>query len=321
MKPVDSAGSDGVKLCHSFAEAKEHFHHLKRTTMVNGGECTTVLCQEYLRGKEYVVDHVSRDGVHKSVMTWLYDKKPANGASFVYFGVVPVDSESPEAKAMIPYIRAVLDVLGVRNGPSHGEIIMTEDGPCLVEMNCRAHGGDGNWQSLCSALCGGYNQVDATVDCYLNKENFNRLPDKPPSPFKASGQEVDLVSFSEGTVKATPGFDLIRKLRSFVLLESHVKPGSKVSKTVDLVTDIGNIILMHPDGDVLKEDTAFIRKLEEDNKLFEFELEGKPPRTKLSEEQHDISLVLPEALSTYKNIRKLSTADEDENELLLITAH
>ena len=25
VKPVDSAGSDGVKLCHSFQEAKEHF--------------------------------------------------------------------------------------------------------------------------------------------------------------------------------------------------------------------------------------------------------------------------------------------------------
>ncbi len=65
LKPTDSAGSDGVKLCHNFEEAKVHFHHLLEVEAVNGGMNTEVLCQEFLRGKEYVVDQVSRDGVHK----------------------------------------------------------------------------------------------------------------------------------------------------------------------------------------------------------------------------------------------------------------
>lgn len=56
LKPVESAGSDGVKLCHSFQEAKEHFELLMASQMVNGGGCPAVLCQEFLRGKEYVVD-------------------------------------------------------------------------------------------------------------------------------------------------------------------------------------------------------------------------------------------------------------------------
>jgi biotin carboxylase len=56
LKPVESAGSDGVKLCHSFQEAKEHFDLLMSSQMVNGGSCPAVLCQEFLRGKEYVVD-------------------------------------------------------------------------------------------------------------------------------------------------------------------------------------------------------------------------------------------------------------------------
>lgn len=84
VKPLDSAGSDGVKLCHTFDEAKEHFTTLIGSNMVNGGICDEVLCQEFLIGREYVVDMVSRDGVHKVVMTWLYDKRPANGSAFVY---------------------------------------------------------------------------------------------------------------------------------------------------------------------------------------------------------------------------------------------
>jgi hypothetical protein len=105
LKPTESAGSDGVKLCNTFDEAKEHFHLLMRSQMVNGGNCPAVLAQEFLRGKEYVVDHTSYDGVHKTNMVWVYDKRSANGCAFVYFGMIPVDSESPEAQILIQYVR------------------------------------------------------------------------------------------------------------------------------------------------------------------------------------------------------------------------
>lgn len=105
LKPTESAGSDGVKLCNDFQEAKDHFHVLMKSQMVNGGNCPAVLAQEFLRGKEYVVDHTSYDGVHKTNMVWVYDKRSANGCAFVYFGMIPVDSESPEAQILIPYVR------------------------------------------------------------------------------------------------------------------------------------------------------------------------------------------------------------------------
>ena len=118
LKPTDSAGSDGVKLCHSIDEAKEHFQHLLTVEAVNGGFNTEVLCQEFLRGKEYVIDHVSRNGVHKTMAVWVYDKRPRNGSQFVYFGMWPIDPESEEAKVLIPYTRGVLDALGMKHGVS-----------------------------------------------------------------------------------------------------------------------------------------------------------------------------------------------------------
>ena len=204
-------------------------------------------------------------------MVWVYDKRPANGGAFVYFGMLPIRSDSAEAKILIPYVRKVLDALGLKNGPSHGEVMMTKDGPCLVEMNCRAHGGDGNWRPLCVALNGGYSQVEATVDAYLDKRQFSAYPDRPPAPFKAAGQEVILVSFSRGIVKATPGFEKIKKLQSYCYLETGAKPGSEVDYTVDLFTGIGSVILMHHDQAILEKDVEFIRKLERENELFEYE--------------------------------------------------
>lgn len=52
--------------------------------------------------------------------------------AFVYFGILPVDSESSEAKLLIPYALGVLDALEIKNGATHCEIMMTDDGPCLV---------------------------------------------------------------------------------------------------------------------------------------------------------------------------------------------
>lgn len=75
VKPTESAGSDGVKLCHSFEEATEHFHLLMKKQLVNGGICPAVLCQEFLRGNEYIVDHVSRNGVHKTMGVWVYERR------------------------------------------------------------------------------------------------------------------------------------------------------------------------------------------------------------------------------------------------------
>jgi len=271
LKPTDSAGSDGVKLCHNFEEAKEHFHALFEVEAVNGGFNTEVLCQEFLRGKEYVVDTVSRDGEHKTCAIWVYDKRPANGAAFVYFGMVPIDTSTQEAKLLVNYCNRVLDALELKNGPSHAEIILTASGPCLVELNCRAQGGDGNWQQLAQALTGGYSQVDAAVDAYLDKKAFSVLPKIPPSPAKAFGQEVILVSYAEGEVVGTPGYDVIKNLESFVYLETGVSTGSHVEHTVDLVTCVGSVILLHKDEDVVRKDIATIRELEKNNELFDFE--------------------------------------------------
>jgi hypothetical protein len=275
VKPVESAGSEGVKLCRSVEEAKSHFKTLMGAQLKVGSSGAAVLVQEYLRGKEYVVDNVSRDGVHKTTMVWVYDKRPCNGADFVYYGLVPVPSDSEVAKICIDYTRGVLDALGIKNGPSHGEVMMTPNGPCLVEMNCRAHGGDGVWAPLGRALTGGYSQVDASVDAFIDENAFDALPDVHPSPFKAFGQEVILVCMQGGRVVSTPGFDVIRQLRSFHSLETGITAGSEVERTVDLFGNLGSVFLMHQDPDVMAADLEIIRRMEVQCTLLELELQSK----------------------------------------------
>jgi biotin carboxylase len=274
VKPVESCGSDGVKLCKTKEETRDHFNLLMNSQRKAGAQGAAVLCQEFLKGKEYVVDHVSCNGVHKTVMVWVYDKRPTNGGDFVYYGMIPIDSASEEAQVLITYTRAVLDALKLDNGPTHGEVMMTADGPCLVEMNCRSHGWDGFWVPLARALTGGYAQPEVALDSHMNEQAFCQIPDVMPSPFKASGQTVMLVSNFSGTVAATPGYDRMQKLASFVALQTGVKVGSKVGLTVDLFSAVGGLVLVNADAAQLEADIAEVRQIEQDG-LFEFEEDGE----------------------------------------------
>lgn len=86
VKPVEGAGSDGVFICNSPDEVRSAYGSLEGTKNVLGLTNYSVLLQEYLKGDEYVVDTVSRSGVHKCVAIWKYDKRMFNGSPVVYFG-------------------------------------------------------------------------------------------------------------------------------------------------------------------------------------------------------------------------------------------
>uniref|UniRef100_A0A7S3TXV7 ATP-grasp domain-containing protein n=1 Tax=Emiliania huxleyi TaxID=2903 RepID=A0A7S3TXV7_EMIHU len=121
LKPVESAGSDGVKLCASLEESKAHFETLMGAQRRVGAQGGAVLCQEFLVGPEYVVDTVTSAGEHKVTAVWKYDKRPCNGAAFVYFGMLPVPPSEAVAQRLIGYVLPVLDALQIRYGATHGE--------------------------------------------------------------------------------------------------------------------------------------------------------------------------------------------------------
>jgi hypothetical protein len=147
VKPMDSAGSDDVTLCRSEEEVQRAFGHILGKVNGLGLVNNSVLVQEYLDGQEYVVDMVSRDGEHKLVGIWEYDRRPANGASFVCHGQWHrIVSDDPDYYGQIVnYEKSVCTALGIRNGPSHGEVKWYKDAPILVEVGSRCHGGDGLW--------------------------------------------------------------------------------------------------------------------------------------------------------------------------------
>ena len=129
------------------------------------------LCQEFLKGEEYVLDGVSRDGQYKITAIWKYDKRSVNDANFVYYGMKLCDGNGALEKEMMAYGEKVCAAVGIFQGPSHMEIMNCSDGPCLVEVGSRCHGGEGTWLPVAKE-CIGYTQVEATLNCYLRPELY-----------------------------------------------------------------------------------------------------------------------------------------------------
>mmetsp|Transcript_8819 Transcript_8819/g.19233 ORF Transcript_8819/g.19233 Transcript_8819/m.19233 type:complete len:434 (-) Transcript_8819:508-1809(-) len=178
VKPMDSAGSDGVTLCLSKEDVEVAFHLLIGKINGLGMVNSSILVQEYLEGQEYVIDMVSRDGEHKVAGIWLYDRRAANGAGFVLFGQKMLEADAEHVREIIEYQKKVVDALGIRNGPTHGEVKWFRGEPVLVEVGARCHGGDGLWVKLASEAFG-YNQVQCTIEAYLYPERFALIPAEP----------------------------------------------------------------------------------------------------------------------------------------------
>lgn len=296
LKPLESAGSDGVTLCGSRVEVKTAFEKLHNSTNQLGLQNTSVLVQEFLDGVEYVVDSVSLDGVHTTTAVWQYDKRPANGQFNVYYGQSALTMSEEPAPTVVAYIHSVLDALEIRQGPSHAEVKMCRGEPVLVEVGARCHGAEGAWIEVAHAIYG-YDQAQVTLDAYMAPEKFALIP-KLPETRIGNGRLIFIVSYFSGTLarsvcgylsfEALPAAlpclsphthsasysslysvneTFLREIEgfaSFAAMEIFLKPGEKVSPTVDCFTFVGNIRLTHGDAAVVDRDYNRVREIELD---------------------------------------------------------
>src|SRR5206468_11141395 len=134
LKPCRAKGSDGVRLCASSEEVTRAFQAVHGQLDRLGFRNETLLAQEFLVGREYVIDTVSHEGRHRLAALWAYGK-PAPG--FESIGLLSskalLPPDGPLADMLFGFAVRVLDALELRHGAGHIEVIVDADGPVLVE--------------------------------------------------------------------------------------------------------------------------------------------------------------------------------------------
>lgn len=134
VKPVSNAGSVGVSKVTSESELERALERAGDP----GVATTGVLVEEFFDGPQYSVEAFSEGGEHEVVGV---TRKYSDPVSFVELGhVSPADLSGEQSRDIDTYVKRILESIGVRNGPTHTEVVLTSRGPRLIETHVRLAG-------------------------------------------------------------------------------------------------------------------------------------------------------------------------------------
>ena len=303
VKPVRGCASDDVFLCRDIDSVRVAYEKIKGSTVLGSPTQThnSVLIQEYAAGQEYAIDTVSKNGKLKIAAVWKYDKRPQPPTvgqepeadddenrkhRQVYYATKLYDDDvgslhDEDAEPLLPmiykYLDECLNALDIRWGITHSELIITADGPRLVEVNCRQHNMD--FVPLTDHAVG-YNLYELLLAAYFGDENdneddpdvdkdarvdWNLIPDFPSTRMNAA--MIHLVNDKKGTLKRLNEDALyeIQSMQSVFDLQVYpdfLEPGvSVIEPTIDIKSDAGWIQMIHPNPEVFQRDYDRIMEL------------------------------------------------------------
>jgi biotin carboxylase len=250
VKPTRSARNDGVSVCDSPAESVAAYQRIRHAVNDFGLRNEGVVAQEYLTGTEFVVNTVSRDGRHRVTDTWRYQKIDVNGVRDRINGILSLPPSDPRWSRLRDYALSVLDALGIAHGPAHLEIIMTSDGPRLVELGARLCGAD---VARYAVLATGESQIDRTVQAYTDPEAFLADVDTPYRR-DAHAAMAFLASPLAGRLRSYPLLGQVERLDSYQGMTLRVTPGQQLCRTVDDGTEPLAVGLAHAEAATVEKD-------------------------------------------------------------------
>ena len=219
VKPVYSAGSVGVRLCNNKTDMLKAIDEIYSHKGIYGNDLSKLLIQEQIEGHEYVVNTVSCNGIHRVTSIWKYKKQTTSEGGQIYdYDEVIRELDIGETE-LVEYAYNVVDAIGIKYGLVHGEYMIDENGPVLIEVNCRPHGS--NMDSEYLNMIFGHHETDCSLDSYLNPRKFN-LDRKRGYKTFAYGVVKDFIVPKDLIAKSSPIGDIGINLKSYYNIDVNV---------------------------------------------------------------------------------------------------
>lgn len=216
VKPADNSGSRGIfevlDITDSslIKEAYEYSHQNSR--------CGDVIVEEYMEGPEVSVETLAIDG--QCYVIQITDKLTTGAPHYVEMGhSQPTKLEKNIVDEIIYVAKKANQAIGIKNGPSHTEIIVTKEGPKVVEIGARL-GGD-NITTHLVPLSTGIDMVESCIKIALGES-----PDIQKKWIK--GSAIRYFKQTKGIIKSING---VEQAQNF--------PGVK---QISIVHDVGKFI-------------------------------------------------------------------------------
>ncbi|MFG2116794.1 ATP-grasp domain-containing protein [Streptomyces sp. NPDC048718] len=210
LKPRDGAGSEGITILRDAGDLDSARHAV-------AAQPGALLAEEFLDGPEFSVETFSHDGHHRLLA--VTEKFTGDGA--VEVGHVVPARVGPAAYTQLEdATRRFLDAMGLVEGPAHTEIILTSNGPRIVESHNRP-GGDGIVDLV--------RHVTGLDIRDLLAARTAGLPLPGPAADRAGAAATWFLTADPGVATEVSGWDSASRQPGVVTVAPGVEPGQTVT--------------------------------------------------------------------------------------------
>lgn len=227
LKSSRGTGSAQVILCRDESELRSAYPVLDEKARAASGQ---LLLEEFLRGPLYSVEAITYEGT--THILGITDRLLGNLPYFVEVSYsFPIMFDEQTERAIYEMVTDLLQAMGVNCGATHTELILTADGPAIVEVNPRLGGG----------MIGPMISESYGFDIYeqLIRIAFNEAPQIPEHPVGGAATYV-VYATTEGVIERVHD-QIARTYPGVKDIVINAKQGDLVKPPEDFRGDIGYV--------------------------------------------------------------------------------
>lgn len=135
MKPIDSAGSRGVVKIEDVQTIYDQFDYSK-----DASKTGKVIIEEYIPGKELLIDGVVFNGIYQTLICGEYIKCNVPGVFSEYMGKYPAEITDNQLNEVNKLVKKIIEGFGLPWGRTHTEVKINDNGIWLMETAARGGG-------------------------------------------------------------------------------------------------------------------------------------------------------------------------------------
>jgi len=222
IKPVDSRGARGVLFIDDKTDLEWSYKESKANSPTG-----RIMVEEFLEGPQISTESFLYDGF--SVTPGIADRNYRDLKKFIPYiiengGELPSNLPEAEQVSIKKIAELAASVLGIKRNSAKGDLVLTKEGPKVIEIAARLSGGYFSTHEI--PLNTGVDLVEAVIKVSLGEKiELEKLTPKYKNFM------VQRYFFPKpGVIKSIKGVDKIKKLPFLILFRIYVKPGDTIKK-------------------------------------------------------------------------------------------